>query len=295
METNKFYSLMQWNISCKEFTTSKSFPKAEPKYLEWEYRKTSFKQIFEKYNCDIVCLQEVDDYETFKNELLSPEKYDSLYVKKDQGVQGISVFYDKNKFLLLKSMKISLPQNEEGQESNQFFQVCFFQEISTSNLKKVLCVITTHLKSGEEKETVRVCQIKNLINYINNNEELINICKEFNCTNLILCGDMNTEPTWPSLEPLFQEKLKIFGEVHSVYNFSDSSSNNYIEHTTFKFKHKILYRVIDYIFYSENIKCAEYSKVPEKGSELYEEVVETGYPCRFLPSDHHYLTFKFQF
>jgi mRNA deadenylase 3'-5' endonuclease subunit Ccr4 len=277
------YTILQWNILAKLFCDKKAFPKVDEKYLDWDYRKELHKDIIKEKNPDIMTLQEVDVFEELRNDILMPG-YASIYFQKNEGGQGIAVCYKEDKFKLIDSQKVELPADELGTASNQFFCHFLFEEYLT---KKHFFLITTHLKSHESNENIRLSQIRFMINYFN--KELHELKEKWSCSNcpIILTGDFNAEPTYSTIKELEKFEFHNGDKFYSVYDYK----NNEIEMTTFKIRNKELYRIIDYIFYTGPISVISKELPPRK--ENFTEIHEIGLPSKDFPSDHWFLLFKF--
>ena len=65
------FSLMQWNTLSYHLSDKKGFPYANEEYLKWEYREPLIREILEKNRPDILCLEEIGNYENkFKNDVV---------------------------------------------------------------------------------------------------------------------------------------------------------------------------------------------------------------------------------
>lgn len=299
MENKTNLSLMQWNILSKSelYCSNSSFPKIEEKFLNFTYRKDLFIEIFNKFASDIICLQEVDDFEEFKTNILSLYKYDSVYYKKDEGIQGIAIFYDKGKLNLLYHQNVNLPKDDRGTLSNQFFVFCFFEEKIS---KKIICLITTHLKSKTEFEQIRISQIKYLLNYSDRNEEFLELYYKYLPTGILFCGDFNAEPDYSCINYLKyfkygKNKLLLGKGFKSAYNVWDKEKEDHLEMTTFKIRDRPYYRVIDYIMYTDPIQCNFTTPTLKLCDQKFinTDLEKSGLPCEWFPSDHYYLTMNF--
>ena len=102
------YKFLQWNTLGKNFCDVKSFPYVDSKYLEWTYRKELLQKKLLEIDADLICLEEIDAFDEYKNEIIS-NYYESIYYSKDNGGQGIAFFYKQNKFNLIKTPLLYLP------------------------------------------------------------------------------------------------------------------------------------------------------------------------------------------
>lgn len=291
--------LMTWNMLSKSdfFCNKESFPKSPEESLKWDNRLNTFKKLFEQTNPDIICLQELDDYADMSKNILTQEKFESVYYSKHDGVQGIGIFFNKYKFSLIESEKVSLPKDEDGNLSNQILCNLFLKDNSSN---KTFCVISTHLKSKSFNEPTRYAQTKFITQYLDSNENFISKYTKYESSGMILCGDFNAEPSYSCIQYLldfsFTNNPTLFKtNFHSAYNFIDPTKEDYLEMTTFKFRDSEYYRVIDYIFYTEGIRFVKNSPTIKKSDPKFEAsgLSQTGFPNSDLPSDHYYLTIEF--
>ena len=245
--------------------------------LSWDYRKVLFKSIFEQNKVDLICLEEVDklnEYEKIFSTI--GDNYNSIYYKKvGSNPQGIAVFYNKEKFKLVKEYKFNF-KDENGNDQSQFCLISFF----TIFKNKTICLIVTHLKSSYQFEQIRLKQTKQICDHLSSQEFLKIYSDELSCEGLILCGDFNSEPTHESINYLKNFK---FIETKLSNAFEDANF------TTFKIRDKDYIRVIDYIFYY-NLGLINTNKLMTKA-----EIGSKGLPNESFPSDHLYLKANFKF
>ena len=102
MENINTVSIMQWNTLCSQLATTKSFPYANPTDLQWEIRKKRLASYIQKENADFVCMEEIDNPENFKKEVISPaNKYTFLFQFKNNHFMGVAIGYDSTKYTLI--------------------------------------------------------------------------------------------------------------------------------------------------------------------------------------------------
>jgi len=203
------FTVIQFNTLADHL--AHSFPHCEK--LNWEHRKILLLNEIEKYDADIICLQEVDHFEDFFEPEFKKRNYSGLFKQKTNGKDGCALFYS-NKLTLIRSQLTELSGN----------QIAIFSELSTPYLTFV--VATTHLKAKPEFEELRQQQAIILLSKL----------KEFNVNNNdeIICLDMNSEPQ------------SITHNVFTEQNYWTEKTN----FTTFKIREKEVCRTIDYIFYT---------------------------------------------
>lgn len=124
----------------------------------------------------------------------------------------------------------------------------------------------THLKAKNFEETRKI-QISQLLEDIK--KKTINLSeKEKNKLGLIVCGDFNAEPHFDCIQMM--EKEGVFNSVSKNFEF-----------TTYKIREKEYCRIIDYIFFSSNLKL-----ICRNTNFSKEEIGINGLPNEKFPSDH---------
>ena len=163
------YSILQWNILCTKISNEFYFPKTEKKFLSWSYRKMLIKDILEIEKPDILTLQEIDNFDDFKKDILDnlKIKYNGEFHLKPDGEMGIYVGINPEKFIIINKNKEILPGSDDDDEniySNYIFIIYEIKEIKSDN---IFYLITTHLKSKLHNENIRLIQIEDIISYLN--------------------------------------------------------------------------------------------------------------------------------
>jgi mRNA deadenylase 3'-5' endonuclease subunit Ccr4 len=243
------FSVLQFNTLSDTF--SDAFPRCPKQYLKWEYRFPKLVERIKAKQPTFICLQEVDHPEEFQKSLIG---YKSLYLPKGAGGKDGSMLLYPEEMTLLSHQFLYYP------DGNQVAILANFD---------FCCIVTTHLKSKEAFESLRVQQAHTLLKEV----ELFAEGKP-----RIICLDMNSEPGG-AVYPLFREKLQ------SAY-----CSQEGLEPlcTTYKFREKGVCRTIDYIFYT-GLKCLEMAPLLTP-----EQIGKDGLPNANYPSDHQSLWARFQ-
>ncbi len=268
------FTVLQWNILCLQFCDQYSFPKVDKKYLEWDYRKKRFLELFNRKFSDLICLEEVDEFELFQGIIKSINpSYQYLYERKNKGSQGIALFYNPAKFKLINYKRVDFAN------TNQFFLIAFLKNIPTN---KNIALIITHLKSKKENEVVRIKEMKQMLIYLTSTSFFQDYKSKYNCKGIVITGDFNTDPDSTSINLLkklyFLNKYQIFNAFKNV------------DFTTFKIRDKTYLRTIDYLFFSHYLEVVSSSSLPGLN-----ELMPYGLPNKRIPSDHLYLRARFRF
>lgn len=254
-------SVLQFNTLANKL--SNSFPRCPPKFLDWEYRKNFLLKEILQYKPSIISLQEVDKYEYFRLQL-AVHSYNGLYFHKPKGGVDGSALFVTNKYKILRYEMIEYYKFLKDDSS----QVAIIAEIEISENKSIIFA-TTHLKAKPEFEEKREHQIQVLLEQI----KLFNID---NNPNVIITGDLNTEPS---------------GSVYPIIiNAGYKSAYPVDSWTTYKYRLEEVCRNIDYIFYSVNLELNNILEIPDK-----QLIGINGLPNQFYPSDHMSLFATFSF
>ena len=270
------YSILQWNTLSNKLSTKQIFPNVDENYLKWENRKKLIKEILKKENPDILILDEIDNFNNFKKEIIDALKikYTGNFYERLDKYMGIYIGINPNKFLLIEQKKIKFHGNDNELTENknkfeslspQIFIVSTIEEIKT---KETFYLIVSHLKAKKENENIRLIQINEILQYIKDNG--------LNNQNIILVGDFNAEPQNESII-----NLEKFG-MKSVFDY------NKLEYTSFQVRDGIDKKILDYIFYYGNLIFAEEKKSDIKIDE------NIGLPNEQFPSNHLYLKAMFK-
>lgn len=302
---NSSYKLLCWNVLCNVYCDEFSAPHLDPKFREWNYRKKLFSEIF-KNNADIdlFCLQEVDEHKDF-HELINNnwnknngscikdinDDFGSLHYYKKGKPLGISLFYRKNMFKVKFHFKYILKDDGKKLASN-FVLVAFLED----NNNKSFCLLITHLKAFDEYEDIRLNQVESIFSMLESYDIFKENFLKFNCSSIILCGDFNASPHFPSIDKIknfeFQIKNKngkIISKsfLRSVFNYFDKTRDDYEDFTLCINKDTIIKKAIDYIFVTDNIEILD--------KQIFKGVyTDRGLPSEHFPSDHLFLTLQFR-
>ena len=277
-EGNKIsFSLFQWNTLSKHLADKYSFPYVKDDDLKWENREPLIKKILEENNPDIICLEEIGNYESeFKSNILDKLtiKYDIAFEKRPAPTLGINLGIllgvNKDLFKIEKYENIVL-EEEEGKASGQNIIGAVIEEKKGGHK---FVVIVVHLKAKEKNENIRIGQMNHLMKYIENN-----FLRKYP---IFILGDFNAEPTYTCMNNLFNNsKLN----VKSLFDFK------ILDFSTIKMRDKLYRRIIDYILFiskKENNTENELNiKKAEKGKPEIDENI--GLPNDKFPSDHLFL------
>lgn len=240
--------------------------------LDFELRQWRLLQAMLDANCDIMAVEEIDRFYGFFLPMLQKFGYEGLFVPKVHapGVKlgwysdGCAIFYRSSAFTL------------QGLDRHQFDvgnQVCLVARLCHRGTGKVLRIVSTHLKAQQKQECeiMRRQQVDQLLQLLEQDRKDPEL-------STIVAGDFNTSPSSESVK-------KVQQSLRSAYDLTDPKLV-----TTWKTRGSATKKeIIDYLFYSADLKCSATLSIP------YSEMEEQQLPSLRYPSDHLLIAAKFQF
>ena len=192
------FTLFQWNTLNRKLADKEYFPFTEDKYLQWYYRHPLIKKIIEENKSDIICLEEVGNFDLdFQKKIFDQcsIKYDLIFEFRSGKLMGNVLAVNKELFSIEKHEVIVLKGEQEGKSSGQSAVVALIKEKKSGNN---FLVIVVHLKSKEENEKTRLGQINHLMEYI----------EKYHLGNypIFIIGDFNAEPTYSCIIKFLENK-----------------------------------------------------------------------------------------
>ena len=272
------FSIFQWNTLNRKLSDNEAFPLVKNQYLQWYYRHPLIKKIIEENKSDIICLEEVGNFDLdFKQKIFDKctVKYDLVFGARKNKLMGNVLGVNKELFSIEKHENIIL-NGENGNPSGQNIISALINDKTTNN--KFL-IIVVHLKCNIDYEKTRLCQIEHIIKYIEENH--------LGKYPIFIIGDFNAEPDYSCIKYLFENKN---------INIKSLFTTDELEFTTYNIKDKIYKRILDYIFFIGKNKDDENEEIiilnKEKGKPNIDEKI--GLPNEIFPSDHLFLKAQIQ-
>lgn len=273
---NQTVSLMQWNLLADGLSGSRKdkggFISVPLDCLSWEFRKKRILEEILRFNCDILCFEEIDHYHDVFEPVLSSLGYDSIFYPKPHSKcsppDGIACFYRSNYIKKLDEFYLNFPHPGNDQIA---LRITFQIHSQTFDL------IITHLKSEKNNngEKIRMEQMKYLLENVKTSKRHI------------IVGDFNSSPNdtnknYPSLVYPLLNNLK---SAYSTNNIEPSYTTWKIRTNEDEIKH-----TIDYIMFTPlSIKCLQKLSIP-----LEKDIDDCRLPSYRYPSDHFSLCIKFE-
>ncbi|XP_048320533.1 carbon catabolite repressor protein 4 homolog 4 isoform X2 [Ziziphus jujuba] len=88
------FSLVSYNILAQVYVKSSLFPHSPPPCLKWKARSRAVLAILKNLEADFLCLQEVDEYDSFYKGNMMSNGYSSIYIQRSgQKRDGCGIFF----------------------------------------------------------------------------------------------------------------------------------------------------------------------------------------------------------
>lgn len=332
-------TVLTYNMLSPYYMWPQVYTYVPEKYKKWNYRhKLLEREILTLYRADIMCLQEMTsiDYQQYWRKVLWEKyHYGSKFIAKPppgywerplSEMDGVSIFYDLNKFDYISSTGIYLndlfgtfdlrEQNYLEHKMVQLTdgcgnptekmtlsdvlkgrnQVCMFVSLRHKETNTFLIVVNTHLywKYDEVKLTQCIIIMRRLSKIIKN--LLIGVeDSTYNKVKIVFAGDMNSDTDslvvkFLKGDPISHENLKLVNPMRPYLNrcLYDDIPKDIFVHTCFSGKLK---GVFDYICYNNEDMTP--SKVLGLSKDLQQHS-EMGLPNALHPSDHIPMVMEFE-
>eukprot|EP00249_Psilotum_nudum_P005767 c19190_g1_i1 orf=281-1489(-) len=116
--------VISYNILAQAYVKSSLFPHSPSPALRWKARSQAILQRLLSFNADFLCIQELDEFESFFKRQLDNQGYGSLYAKRPgKKYDGCGIFFRHERFELLWSEVIDyndlVPVGNEGSLSSK--------------------------------------------------------------------------------------------------------------------------------------------------------------------------------
>lgn len=233
--TSESFRILSYNILAQCYTKPSYFPWASLDQLDWGFRSKQLLQEILSYTADIICLQELDNFEFFKENL---QNYQGVYKKRaNTRKDGCGIFFDSTKFTLVEMETMDFPKE------NIVLLVCLESCLS----KKRFTVVTSHFYYKSKlirNQQADFCIDKAQKSLLEGKP-------------VVLCGDFNCMPDNDTIE-----KFQSFGLCSG---YQDLMNCNQFA-TFLGGKHSKKW--YDYIFHSKTFKATSILSLPKCGETL---------------------------
>ncbi|KAJ8396847.1 hypothetical protein AAFF_G00011700 [Aldrovandia affinis] len=209
------FTVMSYNILAQDLLEANPdlYQHCAPEVLAWEFRLQNILREFEKWDPDILCLQEVqeDHYTEQLHPALSDMGYACVYKKRTGAkTDGCAICYRRTRFVQLSFRLVEYyrPWLEMLDRDNVgvvlLLQPVSLQGSEVTALGSPLCVANTHLLFNPRRGDVKLAQLAMIL------AEIDATVKGTSCP-VILCGDFNSVPNMPLYNFITTQQLYYHG------------------------------------------------------------------------------------
>ncbi|KAK4389093.1 Carbon catabolite repressor protein 44 [Sesamum angolense] len=298
------FRLVSYNILAQDWIMLRCIMKPNKLFVTnlWKARSQAILTMLKNLEADFLCLQEVDEYDTFYKKNLENLGYASIYIQRSgKKRDGCGIFYKQNSAELVIEEKIdyndlvdTVDDGKTSSTENDGVLVSGNKEepkagiMAAFRLKNPsschVIIANTHLYWDPEWADVKIAQAKYLLSRLVGFKDLVS--DKFDCSPpIILSGDFNSVPG-DQVHQYLVSGTNLMGPetaddlpmpLSSVYAFTRGEPE--FTNCTPGFT-----GTLDYIFFSPSgdIKPVSYLELPEAESS---DVIG-GLPNYFHPSDH---------
>nr|GEW73277.1 carbon catabolite repressor protein 4 homolog 4 isoform X1 [Tanacetum cinerariifolium] len=224
------FRVVSYNILAQAYVKSSIFPHSPSACLKWKARSPVILDVLKNLDADILCLQELDEYDNFYKEKVAQNDYSSIYIKRSgKKLDGCGIFYKHKKIGLVIEEKIdyndlaefildesaraelkakALDTNSKGQGNNskdrgdpndpyvRLKRDCV-GIMAAFRFKEpyehYVIVANTHIYWDPEWADVKLAQAKYLLSRVAQFKKMVS--EKFECTpSVLIAGDFNSVP-----------------------------------------------------------------------------------------------------
>ncbi|KAM0019521.1 putative poly(A)-specific ribonuclease [Helianthus debilis subsp. tardiflorus] len=224
------FRLVSYNILAQAYVKSSVFPHSPSPCLKWKARSPVILDVLKSLDADILCLQELDEYDKFYKEKIEQNDYSSIYIKRSgRKLDGCGIFYKHKRLELVTEERIDyndlanlilddssrLEQKERAPETDNKEEVTSPRDHGDPNdpyvrLKRdcvgimaafkfkypyqhYVIVTNTHIYWDPEWADVKLAQAKYLLSRVARFKKTVS--EKYECTpSVLIAGDFNSVP-----------------------------------------------------------------------------------------------------
>ncbi|XP_020523811.1 carbon catabolite repressor protein 4 homolog 4 isoform X3 [Amborella trichopoda] len=186
---DSIFRLVSYNILAQVYVKSAMFPHSPGPSLKWKARSNAILTVLKSFEADFLCIQELDEYDTFYKGNMEALGYSSIYVKRSEKKKdGCGIFYmnERVQFLLKEEIHYNdlVPSIDD--------KVTLFEEKSNlSSFTKEKAILPN--AGDPEWPEVKIAQAKYLLSRVKKFRD--DVSKKYDCAPpVIISGDFNSLP-----------------------------------------------------------------------------------------------------
>ncbi|XP_024538802.1 carbon catabolite repressor protein 4 homolog 4 [Selaginella moellendorffii] len=215
-ETGSF-RVVSYNILAQVYVKSSLFPHSPSLCLKWETRSEQVLSRLLSLDADLLCLQELDEFESFYKPLLESKGYSSIYIQRSGNRRdGCGIIYKPERCQLLKQQFLDYndiaPDETTAGRASESVEEENDRDVSDPRVRfrrncvgilsafrfnhapsNIVVIANTHLYWDPALQDVKLAQAKYLLAKLSQFEK--EISQEFNSNPVVLvAGDFNSTP-----------------------------------------------------------------------------------------------------
>nr|ACR38125.1 unknown [Zea mays] len=249
------FRLVSYNILAQVYVKSTLFPHSPSACLKWKSRSGAILTELKSFDADFMCIQELDEYDTFYKKNMENSGYSSIYIQRSGDKRdGCGIFYKPKsaelvqkevilyndlveKYVPSDNVNSALENNSSAEEDKNAKPdnskrgdpndprvrlkrdcVGLLAAFKLSDpCDQILIVANTHIYWDPQWIDVKLAQAKYLLSRVSQFEQLIS--NKYNCKpSVIIAGDFNSTPGDKlelSLEENYSELCFLLMEVYN--------------------------------------------------------------------------------
>uniref|UniRef100_A0A6V7QYL0 Endonuclease/exonuclease/phosphatase domain-containing protein n=1 Tax=Ananas comosus var. bracteatus TaxID=296719 RepID=A0A6V7QYL0_ANACO len=193
------FRLVSYNILAQVYVKSAYFPHSPSSCLKWKARSQAVLTELRNFGADILCIQELDEYESFYKKNMETLGYSSAYIQRTgEKRDGCGIFYKPSSAELILKEEIhyndlvnSVDITEKG--NNSTAETCTVLAEKKMTLLSPIVVANTHIYWDPDWIDVKLAQAKYLLSRLLQFRG--HVSSEFSCIPpVIVAGDFNSTP-----------------------------------------------------------------------------------------------------
>ncbi|MCL7044739.1 hypothetical protein MKW94_009956 [Papaver nudicaule] len=309
------FRIVSYNILAQCYVKSSYFPHSPKPCLRFKARSEAVLATLKSLESDFLCIQELDEYDSFYKENVEGLGYSSIYIQRSAKKRdGCGIFYKCNSAELVLEDTIDYNDLVESVDSVQDETASIsskedFGERGDPNDPRVrlkrdcvgimgafklkdleqhlIIVANTHIYWDPEWTDVKLAQVKYLLSRLARFKEVAS--NKFGCTSsVVLCGDFNSTPGDKVYEYLISGNSPVIPTVEHTEELPISLCSVYAStggEPLFTNCTPGFTGTLDYIFFSPSghLKPVSYLELPANPQS---SDVVGGLPNYHHPSDH---------
>ncbi|WIA11808.1 hypothetical protein OEZ85_011900 [Tetradesmus obliquus] len=242
------FRVATFNVLADGLAQSGDFFKVPISCLMWEHRLPLILQEVRAANADILCLQELNHFDTLAAALV-PEGYSCFFRAKKPSpalkfgfpADGIALFYRHSRFSTSPAPSGHCFASMDGQPAAQGFVTALLHDKQSG---RSLLVAATHLKAkaGVDNEQTRVhqaCQLLQELENVQERQQLLQLQQQPAAESssgasssrgvppaVLLCGDFNTTPDSETVQVIMDHRLGLQSIWNVPWSKGSSAGSN---------------------------------------------------------------------